>query len=165
MKFNNPKESEAKATESKSTITVEVRARELSVIQMRSNSFEILKDFMELLNQGSIFAEHCSLIHGIGGIEGVLILRSILGAVELEADTSALDNMLLELEKSDASELQFLMIDYTDNERAAADATFKAYLRSLVPTTKDATKSPTKGGSITDLISAIEAALNLKGKK
>ena len=169
MKFTKPKEDSAKSTES---ITVEVRARTYATMQIRTDAPLLIENLMELLGHGSVFAEHCSLVHGIGGLEGIIVLKSILDTAELESESSLLDRLLQEFKDSEAQELMILMIDYDDATRTSVDATIQHYLNSadndFVPTAdslKDIMKKAVKVGSIDDLISAIEAKLNLKGKK
>lgn len=170
MKFTKPEEPKAKAKES--TIEVEVGVRDISALQVRTTAPMLVTDLMKLLNHGSTFAEHCSLVHGIGGLEGIFILKSILKDAELEPDTSILDRMLQEMKDKDADELHILMIDYDDATRMSVDATIKTYFKSAGNDFKpkpsalaEAISKAGKVGSIDDLVAALEAKLNLKGKK
>ena len=170
MKFNTkPGEPEVKSTDS---ITVEVKSRQYTTMQVRTDAPLLIEDLMGLLAHGSKFAQHCSLIHGIGGLEGILILESILEDAELEPESSLLDRILQEFKDSGAHELMILMVDYDDATRQSVDATIKHYFscadndfKPKASVIAEALKKSVKVGSIDDLVSALEAALNLKGKK
>jgi len=169
LKFTKPKEDSAKSTDS---VIVEVKARTYSTMQVRTDARLLIENLMELLSHGSIFAEHCSLVHGIGGLESILILKSILDTAELDPESSLLDRLLQQFKDSDAQELNILMVDYDDATRQSVDATINHYLtcadndfKPSAENLKDALKKAVKVGSIDDLISALEAKLNLKGKK
>jgi len=168
LKFTK-KEDSAKSTDS---VTVAVKARTYSTMQVRTDAPLLIENLMELLGHGSVFAEHCSLIHGIGGLEGILVLKSILDTAELDPESSLLDRLLQEFKDSEANELMILMVDYDDATRKSVDATIQHYFNSadndFIPSAeslKNVLKKAVKVGSIDDLISALEAKLNLKGKK
>jgi len=55
LKFTK-KEDSAKSTNS---ITVEVKARTFTTMQVRTDAPLLIEDLMELLNHGSVFAKHC----------------------------------------------------------------------------------------------------------
>jgi len=169
LKFTNPKEDSAKTAD---TISVEVKTRTLTTMQVRTDAPLLIEELMGLLGHGSVFAEHCSLVHGIGGLEGIMVLKSILDTAELDPESSLLDRLLQEFKDSEASELMILMVDYSDAVRQSVDSTIKHYFHSagndFKPTAeslKEVLGKAVKVGSLDDLISAIEAKLNLKGKK
>lgn len=166
MKFNTqPK------PKSEEPLVVEVKARTVTTTQVRTDSPLLIEELMDLLSHGSVFAEHCSLMHGVRGLEGIIILKSILKTAELDPDTSLIDRILHEMQEAEADAVQVLLIDFPDAVRKSIDVTIKAYFNSAsndynpTPTDiADAMKSAGKVGSIDELISAIEATL-FKGKK
>lgn len=170
MKFSKPKEDSAKETAASISATIGIR--QTASMQARTDSMDLIEDIAGLLNHGPVFAQHCSAIQGIGGLEGILILRSILDEAELDPESSILDRILQEFKDSEANELYILVIDYDDAVRQSLGKVISMYFNSadngFKPKPSDLAEAISKAGkvgSIDDLVAALEAKLNLKGKK
>lgn len=128
LKTDNPAVEPADDTE---THTIETIPGKILYIDAEC-AYCVGESLSDLMNLGSVFAEHVSVVVGIDGLEAIIIPRSIFDTIELaDEPENYIEGMLMHLKANEEADSIHIIVNHLDQrERNALSKLVKTYFQS-----------------------------------